>query len=133
MALTGGFRRRISASQFRGRVYSAMSGLLGRGDRLRLSPLGTAAFPAAAEPAPRGGAPAGPMRARARRHLPLRILPPAPPPPGTPVPRSADTCALFLRSGSHHNLGQRGRWKMGAVASKSEFTTPWPKEAAFSG
>lgn len=125
MALTGGFRRRISARQFRSRVYSAMSARSRRSPpppaarrwrvphargrpREEERPLGQCEPGAASRrPGARGTA-AGP---------PTRFSPST-----TPAPRSADACGL-LCVGSHHILDQRGRWKMGAIASKSKFAT----------
>lgn len=135
IALTGGFRRRISARQFCNRVYSAMF------PRSLKSPPPTPAdlchLSLRTRPAPRGGAPAGPMGA------PRRL----PPPGRSPAPtrglrrssllspdwssalckRLSSACIYWLPTCSHYKADQGGRWKTGRIASKSSFATPWPR------
>lgn len=101
MALTGGFRRRISARLFRSRVYSAMSPRSRRSSPLPRA--GRCRFPPRAGPTRRGGAPADQCEPGAAFHRPQppeapgsAAVPPtrfssSPPQP----PRSAGACALF--------------------------------------
>lgn len=97
MALTGGFRRRISARQFRNRVYSAMS------PSSRKSPPSPAARLRRVPPTPRG---AGLARRGGRRANASRAPPPAASPPtcfssgATPARLSAGAGALVVSAGS---------------------------------
>lgn len=142
IALTGGFRRRISARQSCNRVYSAMFP-----GSLRSPPPAPAErchLPVRTRPAPRGGAPAGPMGA------PRRLPPPGRSPAPTRIlrrspllspdsssalcKRSFSFCIYWLPTCSHYKVDQGGRWKTDKIATKSSFATPWPRETGgFSG